>query len=949
MTNLNDHDTTKSRYRPRLDPAMLKDDTDRDPLESVGAEYAERCRLGERVSIEEYAERFPDLATEIRELFPTIQAMEQLNAKRAMESGLRQQGIPAQLGDYRVIGEIARGGMGVVYEAEQISLARRVAIKVLPQRTLRGTRDVIRFEREAQTAAKLHHSNIVPVFGVGHDEGHHYIVMQLIRGVGLDEILTETKRLVTGSVPADPITSGRSSTVKRSAVGLLESELRNDTVKNGNTETLLSDSSTDVGQQEPRKTHIPVPSLLQIQSAVDATYYKNVARIGLQAAEALQYAHAHNTLHRDVKPGNLLLDSEGCVWMADFGLAKAMESDSVTNSGDVVGTLAYVAPERFRGETTSRSDIYSLGLTLHEMLTLQKAFTGEDRMTIMNQVANERLPSPRKINPDVPRDLETIVMKAAAHDPADRYSTAGEMAADLSAFLTDRPILARRLSKVEHAVRWCRRNRSTAAMLTAVALLLAAAFGATVAGYFHSERQRQQSDVTTKLAVGVLDEIYNRFSSSDLNVRVADSDDSEESEGFAGSPALPLSRDVAFMLDKMLPVYDEFSNQANDSAFVAVKSISAIGRVGDIHRRLGELDEAKRSYEEAIKRLELLPASEQDTPSVRLESARIHNGLGVVLLQADRDDEKASMHHQKAISTIDREQASDEESFELARSLYLLYVSERRNRKRRAADDQILDRAKGILSRLQEAHPGRPEYRFLFARCLLANRSDCGANGALNDEQAMAINMLETLVTQSPENPDYQFELGDTYRSIEYHEYKKHKVTGRDASQLSKSISRLRRGIALTANLEIRHPNIPQYNLLKKRLHHLLATALRDQGDLVEAADEYQRALEKQKLLLSQSREPHRHQFWLHHLELEYGKVLIRLERNAEAGVLLRASLAGLEALMDYPETKASRHQQEHTEKTLAEACGALAVVEEVLGDAKRALELSSMAKEIVD
>lgn len=829
---------------------MLSNTTDREPIEAVAAEYAERCRCGERVSIEEYAQRFPDLADEIRNLFPAIKAMEQLNAKRAMDSGATRNRIPEQFGDYRVIGEIARGGMGIVYEAEQLTLGRRVAVKVLPRHALTRERDIRRFEREAQTAAKLHHSNIVPVFGVGQDDGHHYIVMQLIRGVGLDEILSETKRMVTGE--RGSITSARSSTVKRSAIGLLENELRRDTAVNCNAETVVSSSGDDDSEQTESSTNSPsIPSLLQIQSVVGAEYSKNVARIGLQAAEALHYAHTHDTLHRDVKPGNLLLDAEGCVWMADFGLAKAVENDSVTNSGDVVGTLAYVAPERFRGETTERSDIYSLGITLHEMLTLQRAFTGKDRVTIMSQVANERLPSPRMFNPCVPRDLETIVMKAASHDAADRYATAGDLASDLEAFLADRPIQARRLSKLEHTVRWCRRNRSMAVLAASVVFLLAAVFGVTVAGYFQSERQRQQSDAVSRLAVSVLDEFYTRFASGGFNVPATN--DTEGTEGLVGNAPLPLSKDVAFMLDKMLPVYDEFSQRTNDSEFVAIKSITANGRVGEIHRRLGALGEARRSYEAAIERIDQLSPAQRTTEAVRLESAWIHNGLGIVLLQEDRHSNDAAKHHREAIKLLEGQDTSEQQKFELARSLYLLHMSSRRNEATTRDPNNGLDRAKEMLGQLEKSDPNRPEYQFLLARCLLANKSGCGSNGELNQDQANAIRILEGLVKTSPDNPDYQFELGDTYRSIEWSEFRRYRDDGRDANQLNRSVARLRRALEATANLEVRHPNIPQYSLSKKMLHHLLAAALQEQGKLDEASIEYIRAIEKQRLVISQA------------------------------------------------------------------------------------------------
>ena len=180
------------------------DDTQRDPVEQLASEFAQRYRDGDDVTVEEYAVRYPDWADEIRDLFPTIAAMERLNTKRTRDSAVTGRIIPKRLGDYRIIEEIARGGMGIVYEAEQISLGRRVAVKVLPAHALGHRRDIQRFQREARTAASLHHTNIVPVFGVGEDSGRHYIVMQLIRGVGLDEVLNEIRHVfVDGNSSSD--------------------------------------------------------------------------------------------------------------------------------------------------------------------------------------------------------------------------------------------------------------------------------------------------------------------------------------------------------------------------------------------------------------------------------------------------------------------------------------------------------------------------------------------------------------------------------------------------------------------------------------------------------------------------------------------------------------------------------------------------------------------------
>ena len=212
----------------------------------------------------------------------------------------------------------------------------------------------------------------------------------------------------------------------------------------------------------------------------------------MQVAEALEYAHAQGVLHRDIKPSNLLLDLHGTAWVADFGLAKLADQADLTHTGDVVGTWRYMAPERFGGVSDARSDVYSLGLTLYELLALRPAFDGSTREELIHQVSSGVPPRPRKVNPEVPRDLETIVLKAIERDPAARYQTAGELAEDLRRFLEDRPIRARRCSPAERAWRWARRNPAVASLGASVALLLAAlAIGSTLAAiWLNAERNR---------------------------------------------------------------------------------------------------------------------------------------------------------------------------------------------------------------------------------------------------------------------------------------------------------------------------------------------------------------------------------------------------------------------------------------------------------------------------
>ena len=214
-------------------------------------------------------------------------------------------------------------------------------------------------------------------------------------------------------------------------------------------------------------------------------YWRSVARVGVQVGDALAYAHAQGVLHRDVKPSNLLLDAKGNVWVTDFGLAKAADGEDLTHTGDIVGTLRYMAPECFNGQGDVRGDVYSLGLTLYELLTLRPAFVGKDRNELLAQVMHGEPPRPRSVNRDVPRDLETVVLKAIARDPGAPLSrAAAELADDLRRFVDDRPMRARRVGVMEQVWRWGRRNPAVAGLLLAVLLLLVVGTaGSAVAAY----------------------------------------------------------------------------------------------------------------------------------------------------------------------------------------------------------------------------------------------------------------------------------------------------------------------------------------------------------------------------------------------------------------------------------------------------------------------------------
>ncbi len=449
-----------------------------DLLNDLAHEFAERYRSGERPSLTEYEAKYPELASQIRDLFPALVVMEDFGSAAGPPTGPYGAPVPSgallqRLGDYRILREVARGGMGVVYEAVQESLGRHVALKVLPARGLLAGPSLERFRREARAAAQLHHSNIVPVFGVGEDQGVHYYAMQFIQGQGLDNVLREVKRLRRQGVGAVPEPAGEPALTVSAAQGLLTDSFPG---RAGILDPSAGSSHATAND--------PAGSSSTIVTQPQAQYYHGVARMGVQVAEALAYAHQQGVLHRDIKPSNLLVDVQGTVWVTDFGLAKAEGADDLTRTGDVVGTLRYMAPERFDGRSDPRSDVYSLGLTLYEMVTLEPAFRGTDRAQLVERILHEEPVRPRQVDPHVPRDLETIVLKAIDRDSARRYPTAAALAEDLRCFLEDRPIRARRVGVRERLWRWCRRNPALAgATVTAALLLLGVAVVSTVAAF----------------------------------------------------------------------------------------------------------------------------------------------------------------------------------------------------------------------------------------------------------------------------------------------------------------------------------------------------------------------------------------------------------------------------------------------------------------------------------
>jgi serine/threonine protein kinase len=501
-----------------------------------------------------------------------------------------------QLGDYRLMREIGRGGMGVVYEAEQLSLGRRVALKILPFAAVMDPQQLARFSNEARAAAALNHPNIVPVYGVGNERGVHYYSMQFIQGQPLDHLIHELR--VRHDDQADTRARAKVTTVPHG--------------------TSCPSSDPYLGRGSLR----------------DRDYYRNVARLGVQAAEALHHAHEMGVVHRDIKPSNLLLDARGKLWITDFGLARVAEDASLTHSGAVVGTARYMSPEQAAGKThlvDHRSDIYALGITLYELLTLQPAFDASGAHEFLRRIEREEPPAPRRVNPQVPADLETIVLKAIAKQRELRYQAVSELAEDLGRFLDGKPTLARRPTWLDRFGRWSQRNATrlaaasvvllVALIVTAVsALLVARERALTSAALQMSQRQLERAEANYQQARQVVDR---------YGLRLADE--------LAAVPGIePLRREL---LEDSWQYYQALIRQTQGDPTLLEEQAKTHFKAAEIASQLGDTRRALEQYAAARSLFASLARENPLASPHRIHLGLCDNNLGLVLASCDRTAE----------------------------------------------------------------------------------------------------------------------------------------------------------------------------------------------------------------------------------------------------------------------------------------------------------------------
>jgi serine/threonine protein kinase len=472
-------------------------------------EYLAEIESGKTTDRRAFVARFPDLASQLE---PYLEALDRVHSaaphlKPAASSLALNGSLAAEaLGDFRIVREIGRGGMGIVYEAVQMSLGRNVALKVLPFAAALDSKQLQRFKNEAQAAAQLHHAHIVPVYAVGCEHGIHYYAMQLIEGQNLADLIDRLEE--------------SQQNARRKGLHSRTTRRREDGAKAQTVTVRITPPA--FGKVPAPETVSPAAMALSTQRANHPSqYFRSVVRLAAQAAQALEHAHQFGVIHRDIKPGNLLLDPDGNIWVTDFGLAQLNSCAGLTRTGDVLGTLRYMSPEQAAAQhapSDPRTDVYSLGATLYELLTLQPLFDGADRGRLLQQILNEEPWAPRSIEPSIPQELETIVLKAISKNPSDRYATAREFAEDLQCFLDNLPIHARRPTLIQRIRKWAVRHPSI--VIAGVLLSLLTAAGSltsavlinrerenTRAAYTLERERARQTDALYRLAARSLDDM----------------------------------------------------------------------------------------------------------------------------------------------------------------------------------------------------------------------------------------------------------------------------------------------------------------------------------------------------------------------------------------------------------------------------------------------------------
>jgi serine/threonine protein kinase/predicted RNA polymerase sigma factor len=779
-------------------------------------ELIEQLQAG-AADAEAFLAAHPEQAATLRRLLPALRMMADLsNAPADERPSFAGDATPlGELGDFRLVREVGRGGMGVVYEAEQLSLRRRVALKMLPLAAALEPKQLQRFKNEAVAAASLHHEHIIPVYAVGCERSVHFYAMQFIEGCTLAQVI-QALQPEDGRPAADP-----DATVAYWPAGAAATPPA----------AVLSTERSD-----PR----------------GRAYYRRVAELAAQAAEALEHAHGLGIVHRDIKPGNLLVDPAGKLWVGDFGLARLGAEAGLTLSGDLLGTLRYMAPEQAlarHGLVDHRADVYGLGATLYELLTLRPAVTATERAEVLRQVAFEEPTAPRKLDRGIPVELETVALKCVAKNPAERYATAGDLAEDLRRWLADQPIRAKRPSLAQRTRRWSRRHRALVGG-GAAALLVGLCAALAVLGLKNreltaaNERERQArteaeaaqeaAEQRFALAQSAVDQYLNQ---------VTDDPDLKDKHGLHALRKR--------LLETAVPFYRQLAQQKpGDDKQEAARGL-AYQRLARVQELLGETAAALATYEQMRAAFARLAADFPTVPDYRYELARSHNSRGVLLAAVGKRPEAEAEFRQ----------------------------------------------ALALQAQLARDFPAVPEYRQGLANghnnlgLLLAG---LGKRPEAEAHYRQALALQEKLAADFLTVPEYRSELTDSHNGLG--------ILLQDLGKRPEAEAHYRQALALQEKLTADHPTVPKYRLSLARVHMNLGGLLMELGKRPEAEAVYRRAIELSAQLAADYPTVPEYRLYLAANRAGLGGLLYRLGKRPEAEAEYRQALALQEKLAaDFP------------------------------------------------
>lgn len=785
-------------------PAMAEpgqDDAAEDRIEHLADEFAARLRNGARVTVDEVVAAHPDLPSRLREVLQTVLAVESLKVRHlAMHPEPR---LPSdrRLGDFRIVREVGRGGMAIVYEAVQESLARVVALKVLPQTAFLDDEQVVRFQNEARIVSRLWHPHIVPVHTVGVDAGVHFFAMPLIAGVGLDRVVRamQESRCRDGA-PLDP-------------------------------------------------TVAAVLAHLDRGEPAQPSFWLRLAKIGADFADAIEHAHCHGVIHRDVKPSNLLLEADGKAWVSDFGIAKCLDQERATRTGQMLGTLHYVPPEQFDGIYDARGDVYGLGLSLLELGGGATTWPGGSIPALVEHIRRGVPHTLRQICRGAPRDLSLVLQKATACNPSERYVSAAEFAADLRRFAAGRPILARSASVAARLLFWCRRNRLAAVCAAASVLAIGAASLAGWGAFWVTDRALGAQHAANARARTSLDAARRATHRAEANLELALESYDEVFRQITGGVGFAATKDDAStlplvsnreheLLQAVLSFYESFASTNADHPRLRRAAAGAFARAGDIRRWNGDPDGARAAYVRAVEFHERVESWARDDAWV-LAMASMRAGQALV-----SDDAFAALADLESVRLLLERRVSADAASELAAELVRLcntigVVSLRSSPLASGQVHPYLDwcqrtavlaheRAVAVAQCLVAADPSALDSVLLLARSLrlLAHARLCGPSPAAAslDNVADSLDLLEAMSRAWPGTLRCRVEWIDACSLAA-----RHGVHGFGCGRLTQSLAEAR-------DLVVLRPGLPEFE-------ELLARVLRRSGEVAASSGQAAAAL----------------------------------------------------------------------------------------------------------